>query len=88
MLCGTEMRVLWQTRRRGNVTGLWHVPYTPQHGWTCIGLADLGHGGTSVCEMCGQGRRLRFVHLMEHPAWPFSALRCGYGCARRMVLPP
>jgi hypothetical protein len=73
--------------RRGGI-GLWHSPYIPQHGWTCVGIEDVGSGSTLICEMCRRGRHLRFVHRMEHPAWPFSGLRCGYTCARRMVLPP
>jgi hypothetical protein len=73
---------------RAKPTGLWHSPYIPQRGWTCVGLEDVGHDGALICEMCCRGRRLRFVHRMAHPAWPFSDLRCGYTCARRMVLPP
>jgi hypothetical protein len=74
------MRAHWQT------AGLRHSPYIPQHGWTCIGLADVGRGSGLSCEMCHRGRHLRFVHMMAHPDYPFDGLRCGYGCARRMVM--
>ena len=61
-------------------TGKWTQPGIPHKGWTCVDIEDLG-SPDHVCEMC-ELADVRYVHVMEHPA--YGALRVGCICAGHM----
>ena len=61
--------------------GKWSKPGVPQKGWLCTGIEDLG-APNKVCEMC-ETQRIRYVHYMEHPAYP-DTLGVGCICAGHM----
>lgn len=61
--------------------GKWSQAGVPKKGWSCIGIEDLGEP-SAQCEMC-EDKKIRYVHLMEHPNYP-EALECGCVCAGEM----
>jgi hypothetical protein len=63
------------------MSGKWSEPGVPHRGWTCIGIDDVGEP-SHMCEMC-ESQMVRYVHTMEHPAYP-EALDVGCVCAGKM----
>lgn len=61
--------------------GKWSQAGVPKKGWSCIGIEDLGEP-SAQCQMC-EDKKIRYVHLMEHPNYP-EALECGCVCAGKM----
>ena len=58
----------------------------PMDGWEMIGVTDMEDVDPlgieqAHCEVCG--RELRFVHVLEHPAWD-EPMIAGAGCADRL----
>lgn len=62
-------------------TGKWTVPGVPHQGWHCVDIDDVGDA-LETCQMC-ESRKVRFVHVMEHPTYP-DRLRTGQICAGHM----
>ncbi len=61
--------------------GKWSQPGVAHHGWTCIGMEDLG-SPSATCEMC-ESVTIRYVHTMQHPEYPYP-LGVGCVCAENM----
>ena len=61
-------------------TGKWTRSGVPHKGWTCVDIEDLGRPD-HVCQMC-EVQDVRYVHLMEHPA--YGVRRVGCICAGHM----
>lgn len=66
------------------MTGMWDDPAVPKHGWNCVGVGDNGPHERywQVCQMCDV-QPIRYVHSMEHDAWP-DTLLTGCVCAGRL----
>ncbi len=62
-------------------TNLWKRPDVPHEGWSCVGVIDLG-APVGICRMCGY-QIIRYVHIMEHPAYP-RKIGAGCVCAGKM----
>jgi len=61
--------------------GKWSLPGVPHKGWSCVHVEDLGEP-SDICGMC-ESAQVRFVHYMEHPAYP-DTLGVGCVCAENM----
>ena len=59
--------------------GKWSQPGVPHHGWTCIGMEDLG-SPSATCEMC-ESVTIRYVVYDAAPRVSLSA-RCGMRVCR------
>ena len=65
----------------GRGSGKWAMPGVPHKGWACTGFEDLGEP-SATCKMC-ETQEIRYVHHMEHPAYP-GGLGVGCVCAGHM----
>lgn len=54
---------------------------SPPDGWTCSSVLDTRLIGMSQCDLCGT--RIRWVHVMEHPA-SCEQIEVGCCCAERL----
>ena len=57
----------------------WNKAGVPHKGWSCVGVEDIADSscdGEDIeyerCEMCGQ-EKIRFVHIMRHPEYPYDS---------------
>lgn len=66
-------------------TGKWTQLGVPHKGWRCVDIEELEEQD-HLCEMC-EARHVRFVHVMEHPAYG-ETLRVGCVCAGHMEEDP
>jgi len=66
-------------------TGKWTQAGVPHKGWHCVHIEELDEQD-HLCEMC-EARHVRFVHVMEHPAYR-ELLRVGCVCAGHMEEDP
>ena len=61
--------------------GKWSRSGVPHRGWHCVDIEDLGSPQVE-CGMC-ESQNIRYVHHMEHPAYP-EVLEVGCVCAGHM----
>ncbi|MBO1518817.1 hypothetical protein J3U76_04035, partial [Oceanisphaera sp. DM8] len=61
--------------------GKWSRSGVPHRGWHCVDIEDLGSPQVE-CGMC-ESQSIRYVHHMEHPAYP-EVLEVGCVCAGHM----
>jgi len=71
-----------EMRGRVGGTGLASKPGVPKTGWRGEDIEDLG-GPNEICEWCPWKKRIRYVHVMNHPDWP-DLVRVGSDCAELM----